>query len=792
MSPNPTDVTTPATGPTTGPRPGAALVRSAATDVVPPLADLGRVHIMGIAGVGHERARPDPDRARASTVSGCEARESASVAALRAIGADGRDRALARPRRRRPTRSSTRPRSAPSIRSSSPPASRASRSCAGRPRSPPRSRAAARSRSPARTARPRRPRCSPSPRRRAGSTRPSRSAATLYESGLNAHLGSGELAIVEADESDGSFLLMRPAAAVITNVEADHLENHGDLEGIFRAFEQFVDRVDPAGALLISADDPGARRIADYARATGHRVLTYGSAPDADVRVSDDQRAPPTASTSSSRAGRCRAIAVSVGALIGAHMAHNAAAALALAADLGMDVDAVVAAGGPTSPACTAASSSRATAGGVRVYDDYAHHPTEIAAVLHGGPRGRRRDGRLIAVFQPGTYSRTQTFAAEFAQALALADIAVVLDIFPAREEPIPGITGATITELIAAAGRAGRLRAELRAPRRRGSPRSPGPATSSSRWASATCTCCAPRSSTRCSAGEPGRSTVTATRAVRRREPPPAAAPAAPRKLPFVVAAAAVVFVLVVVWVVAFSPVLGARTVTVTGTHTLTRRPGPHRRRDRHGAPLIRLDTAAVRKRVEALPDVAGGERQRDLSVDRADPGHRAGRRSAISQRDRRSVRAGRRDRRAVPRGRSRAGRLAALRAADRRRAAQPTGQAVAVVAAALTAAVLAPAGPDQRRHPAVDHAGAARRAHRRAGGVPNAAGRRRRCCPRCWPSRARHFDVSNPRAGRRSLNATHEPQSARSSQIARIFCSARLTQSDESTTTVGFNNPG
>ena len=101
-------------------------------------------------------------------------------------------------------------------------------------------------------------------------------------------------------------------------------------------------------------------------------------------------------------------------------------------------------------------------AAGVHVYDDYAHHPTEIAAVLQAA-RAVVGAGRLIAVFQPGTYSRTQTFALEFAHALALADIAVVLDVFPAREEPIPGVSGATITDLIELAGRAGHLRAQFR-----------------------------------------------------------------------------------------------------------------------------------------------------------------------------------------------------------------------------------------------------------------------------------------------------------------------------------------
>ena len=242
---------------------------------------------------------------------------------------------------------------------------------------------------------------------------------------------------------------MRPSAAVITNVEADHLENHGDLEGIFRAFEQFVDRVDPAGALLISADDPGARRIAEYARATRPS--------GADVRVGARRRcarhrhhtSAATASTSSSRGGPIATpIAVRVGALIGVHMAHNAAAALALAADLGMDRRARSSSAGPTSPACTAASSTRAKpAACTSTTTTPTTRPRSPPCC--GRPVRSSGDGRLIAVFQPGTYSRTQTFAAEFAQALALADIAVVLDIFPAREEPIPGVTGATITDLI-------------------------------------------------------------------------------------------------------------------------------------------------------------------------------------------------------------------------------------------------------------------------------------------------------------------------------------------------------
>ena len=130
-------------------------------------------------------------------------------------------------------------------------------------------------------------------------------------------------------------------------------------------------------------------------------------------------------------------------------MALNATAALALAAELGLDVD-TVAGSWAAFAGVHRRFESHGEGGGVRVYDDYAHHPTEIAASLGAAKAALGGVGRLIAVFQPGTYSRTQTFAREFAAAMAIADIAVVMDIFPAREEPIPGITGATISDLIA------------------------------------------------------------------------------------------------------------------------------------------------------------------------------------------------------------------------------------------------------------------------------------------------------------------------------------------------------
>jgi UDP-N-acetylmuramate--alanine ligase len=425
--------------------PGAALVRSAATDVVPPLAELGRVHVMGIAGSGMS-ALARILLERGLEVSGCEARDSLTVAGLRALGAtvhighspahlDEADTFVyttaINPKHEEfvAARASGKP---VLRRASALAAALEDKRCIavagthGKTSTTSLLVVAAQA-------------CAADPSFAIG--------GNLYETGKNAHLGSGPLAIIEADESDGSFLLLHPSAAVITNVEADHLENHGDLEGIFRAFEMFVDRIEADGLLLVCADDAGATRIADYARHTGRQVRTYGESDGADVQVSDVvTRADAVEfSVRGLRGGQRR---VRVGALIGAHMALNATAALLIAEHLGLDVD-------------TAAGSwagfggvhrrfeSHGEGGGVRVYDDYAHHPTEIAASLTAARQALAGTGRLIAVFQPGTYSRTQTFAREFADAMAIADVAIVMDIFPAREEPIPGITGATISDLI-------------------------------------------------------------------------------------------------------------------------------------------------------------------------------------------------------------------------------------------------------------------------------------------------------------------------------------------------------
>ncbi|HVU91961.1 MAG TPA: UDP-N-acetylmuramate--L-alanine ligase [Jatrophihabitans sp.] len=425
--------------------PGAALVRSAATDVVPPLAELGRVHIMGIAGSGMS-ALARILLERGLTVTGCEARESNTAIGLRALGAEvliGHSpdhladadtfvyTTAINPRH--PEMAAARESGKHFLRRAAAlAAALEGKQCIavagthGKTSTTSLLVVAAQA-------------CGADPSFAIG--------GNLYESGRNAHLGNGPFAVVEADESDGSFLLTRPAAAVITNVEADHLENYGDLEGIFRAFEQFVDRIDPDGLLLIGADDPGARRVGEYARRSGRTVRSYGLAEDADVRVSDVVTSADAVEFTVAGPGIPQR-RVRVGALIGAHMAVNATAALALAGHLGLDLD-VVARSWAGFGGVHRRFESHGEGGGVRVYDDYAHHPTEIEASLRAAKQALAGTGKLIAVFQPGTYSRTQTFAAEFARALEIADVAVVMDIFPAREEPIPGVTGATISDLI-------------------------------------------------------------------------------------------------------------------------------------------------------------------------------------------------------------------------------------------------------------------------------------------------------------------------------------------------------
>ena len=267
----------------------------------------------------------------------------------------------------------------------------------------------------------------------------------LNESGANAHDGTGDVFVAEADESDGSFLLLTPQVAVVTNVEPDHLDHYGTAKAVEQAFVDFVARVAPAGTLVVCADDAGSRRLARAARATGVKVRTYGQAADADVRVADLDTASGTARFRLVVHGRRRGLLALQ--LAGRHNALNATAAYAAGLALGFASSDLI--GGLAAFTGTRRRFElKGIAAGVRVYDDYAHHPTELTAVLTAA-REVARGGRVIACFQPHLVSRTKFFAAEFGAALALADEVVVMDIDAAREDPEPGVTGALVADAV-------------------------------------------------------------------------------------------------------------------------------------------------------------------------------------------------------------------------------------------------------------------------------------------------------------------------------------------------------
>ena len=267
----------------------------------------------------------------------------------------------------------------------------------------------------------------------------------LNEAGSNAHHGSGQLFIVEADESDGSFLAYRPHAALVTNVEAEHLDHYGDAESVHRAFEHFVGTIEPTGFVVLCADDPGTRRLAGTARSAGLDVRTYGLAPGADLRI--DGLAVSGTTSRYQPVLRGRRLPPVALAVPGAHMALNSAGALLTGIGLGLEPGTLV--GGLAGfSGVRRRMELKGAVGGIRVYDDYAHHPTELRAQLVAA-REVVGTGRLVVAFQPHRYSRTLSFGQELGQALGLADEVVVMEVYAAGEDPIPGATGATVAAAV-------------------------------------------------------------------------------------------------------------------------------------------------------------------------------------------------------------------------------------------------------------------------------------------------------------------------------------------------------
>ncbi|MGH3856349.1 MAG: UDP-N-acetylmuramate--L-alanine ligase [Pseudonocardiaceae bacterium] len=273
----------------------------------------------------------------------------------------------------------------------------------------------------------------------------------LTTPGSGAHHGSGEIFVAEADESDGSFLAYSPDLAVVTNVEADHLDHHGTLAAYTASFDAFVARLAPGGLLIANADDPGSAALADRAAAAGVRVRRYGrlatAVADARlVRYTPDGERGVGAVTLTGPDGVTHRVALTVTAP-GEHVVSNALAALLAGLQLGAPLPGLLA-GLAGFGGVRRRFELRGQAAGVRVYDDYAHHPRKVTAALRGA-RQVLRQGRLVVAFQPHLYSRTRDFAAEFGVALALADVVLLLDVYGAREKPLPGVTGELIAHAV-------------------------------------------------------------------------------------------------------------------------------------------------------------------------------------------------------------------------------------------------------------------------------------------------------------------------------------------------------
>lgn len=270
--------------------------------------------------------------------------------------------------------------------------------------------------------------------------------AHVADLGTNARLGHGDWFVAEADESDGSFLSYAPSVAVVTNIEPDHLDHYGSEAAFFRAFEDFAETLRPGGTLVACQDDPGSRRLAEAVRRRGGEVLTYGTDASAQIRVSEIR---------TEGIGATAEISLGEGAdrrrhrmrleVPGEHNVLNAAAAFAVTQIAGVPAEDALR-GLAGFHGSDRRFDLKGEARGVRVIDDYAHHPTEVRAAL-AAARRVAGEHRVLVVFQPHLFSRTQAFAAEFAAALELADQAWVLPIFAAREDPLDGVSAELISE---------------------------------------------------------------------------------------------------------------------------------------------------------------------------------------------------------------------------------------------------------------------------------------------------------------------------------------------------------
>ncbi|WFE29390.1 UDP-N-acetylmuramate--L-alanine ligase [Solwaraspora sp. WMMD791] len=267
----------------------------------------------------------------------------------------------------------------------------------------------------------------------------------ISEAGSNAHHGTGDFFVAEADESDRSFLLYRPYVSIVTNIDADHLNTYGDLAGLAAGFAEFARLTDPDGFVVTCADDPGTRQLTEALRDEGRTVHTYGESADADLRLSQ------IASAAAGVRYQATLDGAPLGEIMlpvpGRHLGLNSAAAVLTALRLGVPIDAAVAALGAF-PGVRRRFERKGTAAGVTVYDEYAYHPTSMTAALRTMQEVAAA-GRLVVVFQPYRVYRTRDLQAELAEALAIADEVIVMEVFGPGELREPGEGGASLTAAV-------------------------------------------------------------------------------------------------------------------------------------------------------------------------------------------------------------------------------------------------------------------------------------------------------------------------------------------------------
>ena len=263
----------------------------------------------------------------------------------------------------------------------------------------------------------------------------------INSSGVNAHLGSGDIFVAEADESDGSFTAYHPLGAIITNLELDHVDHFATLEDLFAIFVEFINTIQSGGFVVACIDDPGVRELFTRVERNDITLITYG-ATEANFSLSRIALEPAASFARISKNGK---VLPELHLTIpGMHNVLNATAALAVADRLGANIPDVLS-GLESFSGSRRRFEHKGKVHGIEVIDDYGHHPTELRVTLETA-KAYAAPGRVLVVFQPHRFSRTQAFASDFAIALDIADQALVLEVYPASERPIPGVTSQLIT----------------------------------------------------------------------------------------------------------------------------------------------------------------------------------------------------------------------------------------------------------------------------------------------------------------------------------------------------------